>query len=109
MATMKIENLGDLAEKLRMLAEVCESEEADLVELEAELDYLKDQVGDRIEAKAVPAPDKFDIFEDRVNSLLDRWRIWRDNHREDIDRVDARAVRGSIMEITDEFSQSLAE
>lgn len=47
--TMLITDLPSLAEKLRMLAQVCDDNEVDLIEMEAELHYLGDQVGDWIE------------------------------------------------------------
>jgi hypothetical protein len=56
--------------------------------------------------------DNFDVFEDRVLSLLKRWRNFKDNHpkiKPKIKNVADRAVSGALYEISDGFSKSLGE
>lgn len=51
-------------------------------------------------------PDNFDIFEDRVKSLLSRWRNFRNKHS-DMENVVPNSIKGCLNEILDEFTKAL--
>lgn len=52
-------------------------------------------------------PDEYDIFEDRLISLLIRWRTFHDNNKDKIVNLGAICVKGVLDEINDEFTQDL--
>lgn len=54
------------------------------------------------------APDNFDIFEDRIKSILERWKKYKENNTQ-VDRISSKCIKGFMMEINDDFTDILIE
>jgi hypothetical protein len=56
--------------------------------------------------KEALAMNSYDLFEDRVKSLLERWHNFKENHPGLTD-VDKHCIKGFLSEVNDAFTQSM--
>jgi hypothetical protein len=92
----KIHNLSDMIDP-KDVAEI------QRLENECEVAHHREMI-------VVPAKEitMLDVFEDRVKSLLVRWKTFRDKNPEK-ENIDSECIKGFLQEVNDEYTKSMME